>query len=154
MVARKKNKKKKTGVDLLNEISDKLITWVGTTNSIIIHTIIFIFSFISHWIFNISFDLVLLILTTVVSLEAIYLAIFIQRSVNQQATRLTDVEETLDDVEEALDDVEESLDEVEESIDDVEESISQKETSANSNTEKRLEEIIKELKALQTNMKK
>ncbi len=154
-MAKKKKKKKKF---LIKDIPDILVKWVGTTNSLIVHTLFFTLSFISHWIFNISFDLVLLILTTIVSLEAIYLAIFIQRSVNQQATRLTDVEDALDDVEESLDDVEESLDDVEESIDDVEESIASRHNlgphPSQQKLEKTLEEIISELKELKENLKK
>ena len=143
----------------VNDIRDSLVAWVGTTNSLIAHTAIFALSFLSHWLFGISMDSVLLILTTVVSLEAIYLAIFIQRSVNQQATRLDEVEESLDDVEEALDDVEESLDDVEESLDDVEESIDDVEESlaakknlhdhkADEKMRDSIEQIILELKAL------
>jgi septal ring factor EnvC (AmiA/AmiB activator) len=143
-MARKKKK------DILNEASDNIIKWVGSTNSLIIHTAVFVLSFVSPFIFKVSFDLVLLVLTTLVSLEAIYLAIFIQRSVNQQANRLEDVED-------ALDDVEESLDDVEESIDDVEESLSKKNVAAKSNSEKRLEksleEIIQELKTLKDHLK-
>lgn len=148
MVKKKKRKKK----ILLKDIPDIMVKWVGTTNSLIVHSVFFLLAFLSHWIFPISFDSVLLILTTVVSLEAIYLAIFIQRSVNQQATRL-------DDVEDALDDVEESLDDVEESIDDVEESLTLKNQEAavlpsDKKLERSLEEIIKELKALKANLQK
>jgi DNA repair ATPase RecN len=91
---------------------------VGSTASIIIHTLLFLFFFASHWIFSWPYDFILLVLTTVVSLEAIYISIFIQRAVNQQSVRLQEVEETLDDVEETLDDVEETLDDVEDSIDE------------------------------------
>ncbi|MFA6963526.1 MAG: hypothetical protein WC227_02310 [Patescibacteria group bacterium] len=141
---KKKNKKFQ-----LTDIPDIMVKWVGSTNSLIVHTLIFLFSFLSHWIFGISLDFVLLVLTTVVSLEAIYLAIFIQRSVNQQATRLEDVEE-------ALDDVEESLDDVEESIDDVEESLSSKDGAPHKNSKeihRSLEELISEIKALSKEIK-
>jgi len=148
-------KKKKKKRIILDEISDKVIKWVGSTQSLMVHTAIFFVTFISPWIFNISFDLVLLVLTTIVSLEAIYLAIFIQRSVNQQAIRLDDVEDALDDVEESLDDVEESLDDVEESIDDVEESLSARHNhaAASKKLERSLETIIEELKALKGKIK-
>jgi len=142
-----KKKKKKFQ---LSEIPDILVKWVGTTNSLVAHTLFFAFSFLSHWIFRLSLESVLLILTTVVSLEAIYLAIFIQRSVNQQSNRLEDVED-------ALDDVEESLDDVEESIDDVEESLSSKAHAnlhkTNREISKSLETLISELKDLAGNLK-
>ena len=144
MMAKKKNKKFS-----MTDIPDILVRWVGSTNSLLVHTLLFFFSFLSHWIFGFSIDIVLLVLTTVVSLEAIYLAIFIQRSVNQQATRLEDVED-------ALDDVEESLDDVEESIDDVEESLSSKAHSPHKSSQeinRSLENIILEIRALSQEIK-
>ena len=132
-------KKKKQKFSLEN-ISDFIIKWIGTTNSLIAHSMFFLLSFLSPWLFGFSVDTVLLILTTVVSLEAIYLAIFIQRSVNQQAKKLEEVEDALDDVEE--------------SIDDVEESINTKDGSAGRvSIEKSIEEIIKELKGLRAQVR-
>lgn len=123
-----KRKKK----NLLNIIPDFLITWIGSTSSMILHTTLFALFFLSHWLFGWSLDSILLVLTTIVSLEAIYLAIFIQRAVNQQAVRLEDVEETLDDVEESIDETQfkaESL-------------------TNNNQIEKSLEDIINEMKVL------
>ena len=146
---------KKKKVEPIESITDKIIKWVGTTNSLIVHTCIFVITFLSPYIFHISFDIVLLVLTTIVSLEAIYLAIFIQLSVNRQAVRLDDVEDSLDDVEESLDDVGESLDDVEEGLDDVEESLSSTRHHVTKSTNQKklelsLEEIIEELKLLKT----
>ncbi len=103
----------------IDSFSDRMTQWIGSTSSLILHTLFFALTLTSHWFFGWSFDLVLLILTTVVSLEAIYLAIFIQRAVNQQGIRLDEVEDSIDEVEEALDDVEESLIETEDDIADI-----------------------------------
>lgn len=66
-----------------------------------------------------------MLLTTVLSLEAIYLAIFIQMRVNQSAIRLANVEhnvgEIADDVEEIADDMEEITEDVKEIAEDVDE---------------------------------
>ena len=131
----------------VDRVSDKLTTWIGSTSSIVVHTIIFIFAFASHWVFGWSFDFILLVLTTVVSLEAIYLAIFIQRSVNQQADRLEDVEESLDEVEESIDEVERSLDEVEEQLDDTDEDIAKIALKTATKTVQRLEKPLDEVVA-------
>lgn len=104
----------------INKLSDWLTRWIGSTESLVLHSVFFVFCFLTHWLFGWSFDIILLILTTLVSLEAIYLAIFIQRSVNQQAIRLEDVEESIDEVEETLEDVEEDLEDIEEGLEDVE----------------------------------
>ena len=57
--------------------SRKITRWIGSPQSIIIHTIFFA-GMLGLRIFGVSSSDVLLILTTVVSLEAIYLSIFIQ----------------------------------------------------------------------------
>ncbi|MEK7082246.1 MAG: hypothetical protein AAB915_01030, partial [Patescibacteria group bacterium] len=60
----------------------KITQWIGTIESILAHTALFVVSFL--FIFaGIRTDTVLLVLTTVVSLEAIYLAIFIQMTINR-----------------------------------------------------------------------
>ena len=66
--------------------------------------------------------LILLILTTIVSLEAIYLAIFIQMTVNRQAESLAEVEEDLEDIEEDIEDISQDIDEIQQ--DEAEQEIS------------------------------
>ena len=51
--------------------------WVGSVPSIILHTLFFVVA-LSLPFFGIDFEKVLLIVTTVVSLEAIYLSLFIK----------------------------------------------------------------------------
>jgi peptidoglycan hydrolase CwlO-like protein len=67
----------------------------------------------------------MLILTTAVSLEAIYLALFIQMSVNRQTAELRavseEVEEISNDIDEIQEDVEDLAEEVEEISEDIEE---------------------------------
>jgi uncharacterized membrane protein len=70
-----------------DRLSDSVTEWMGSTASILIHTLLFA-GFFSLRLVGVSLEDVLLILTTIVSLEAIYLAIFIQRSVNKQTIRL------------------------------------------------------------------
>jgi peptidoglycan hydrolase CwlO-like protein len=96
---------------------------IGSVHSLIIHTILFIGAFLMV-VLGADLDRVLLVLTTIVSLEAIYLSIFIQISVNHQAKALAsvekDVEEIAEDVEEIAEDVEEIQEDVEEMQEDVE----------------------------------
>lgn len=97
----------------------KLIAWVGTTHSLILHSIFFVVMMCLPF-FGVDSSLSLLILTTVVSLEAIYLNIFIQMGVNRHAdeqkqTRivLSSVQETIEDVQDTVEDVQESIEEEE-----------------------------------------
>lgn len=97
---------------------------IGSIWSLIIHTIIFIVSF-SLVLLGVPFDRVLLVLTTILSLEAIYLSIFIQMSVNKNTIAIAeaqkDIEEIAEDVEEIQEDVEEIAEDVEGIQEDVEE---------------------------------
>jgi ABC-type multidrug transport system fused ATPase/permease subunit len=127
--------------NIFDRISDKATEWIGSTGSIIFHTIFFIVIFLLYFL-HISFDVIMLFLTTIVSLEAIYLSIFIQRAVNKQRETLEDVGETLEDVEESLEDVEESLEDVEESIEEDD----RDDDKVDKLIQKKLEEIISELK--------
>ena len=77
--------------------------WIGSTQSISVHTLLFAISFGAAWTGFVDVDRMLLILTTVVSLEAIYLAIFIQMTINEQAK---DIDEIQEDIEEIQEDVE------------------------------------------------
>jgi uncharacterized membrane protein len=112
---------------------DSIITWVGTPSSLVVHTLFFVFM-LSLRLFGVALGDVLLILTTVVSLEAIYLSIFIQMGVNRQAdeqkeTRnvlsngLHTLQETMDEVQETMEEVQETVEEVQETVDEEENSV-------------------------------
>ena len=68
----------------LERFAFKIIEWIGSVSSLIFHTIAFILNFALYF-FGIPFNTVMLILTTAVSIEAIYLAILIQMSINYQS---------------------------------------------------------------------
>lgn len=88
--------------------------WVGSVSSVIVHTLAFTAAFTLGALHLFSWDGVLLVLTTVVSLEAIYLAIFIQMSVNQNTESLREVEEDVDEIQKDIDAIEQDVDEIQE----------------------------------------
>lgn len=96
--------------------------WIGSTSSIIVHTLVFIMSFV-FVLLGVSLEKVLLVLTTAVSLEAIYLAIFIQLTVNNQAESLKGVEEDIDEIQEDIDEIQEDVDEIQEDVDEIQEDV-------------------------------
>lgn len=65
---------------------------------------------------GISSEDVLLILTTVVSLEAIYLSIFIQMTVNQHAAELEEVSEDIEEIQKDVDEIQEDVEDIQEEI--------------------------------------
>ncbi len=85
--------------NFLEKISFRLTDWIGTPVSLIIHTLLFFGIFALRY-FGVTTDYILLILTTAVSLEAIYLSIFIQMTVNRNTESLEEVEEDIEDIQE------------------------------------------------------
>lgn len=99
-----------------------LVKWVGSKSSLILHTIFFTVSF-ALILLGFSTEIVLLVLTTVVSLEAIYLGILVQYSVNRQAETLKSVAEDIEEVTEDVDDIQEDVEEMAEDIDEIQEDV-------------------------------
>lgn len=97
------------------DFADTLTKWVGTKTSLIIHTIAFVGIF-SLQLIGISFDHILLVLTTFLSIEAIYLAIFIQISVNKNTESLEEVEQDIDEIQEDVEEDDEHDQEVQDTL--------------------------------------
>jgi peptidoglycan hydrolase CwlO-like protein len=91
---------------------DDVTAWIGSTQSFVSHTIIFLSAFGTAALGFAELDTMLLVLTTAVSLEAIYLAMFIQMSVNKNTDSLREVEEDIDEIEEGLEDLEEDIEDL------------------------------------------
>jgi peptidoglycan hydrolase CwlO-like protein len=89
-----------------------------------VHTILFVSAFIIA-ILGIPFDRVLLVLTTIVSLEAIYLSIFIQMSVNRNEQRLDLVSEDIDEIQEDIEEISEDIEEISEDVGEIQEDVEQ-----------------------------
>lgn len=100
----------------MEETALTVTRWIGSPQSIVIHTILFIASFcvvIFGWL---QFDRMLLVLTTIVSLEAIYLSLFIQMTVNYQGASLEEVEQDIDEIQENIDEIQEDVGELAEDV--------------------------------------
>ena len=102
----------------IEKASNVLTQWIGTTSSIVAHTLFFFGIFALQWV-GLKLEQILLILTTAVSLEAIYLAIFIQMSINKTTESLESVEEDIEDIQEDVEDIQEDVDEMQEDVEEV-----------------------------------
>ncbi|MEK7604487.1 MAG: DUF1003 domain-containing protein [Patescibacteria group bacterium] len=100
---------------------EKIIAGVGSVPSLIIHTILFASSFVFAVVGVVEWSTMLLVLTTLVSLEAIYLAIFIQMSVNRHAAELAEVSEDVEDIQEDIEEISQDVEEIQEDIEDLSE---------------------------------
>lgn len=94
---------------------DKILTWLGSKTSVVIHTILFTLVFILG-ILTGSWEMLLLILTTLVSLEAIYLSIFIQYGVNKTNDTIQEVSEDIEEISEDDEDYDKTLEDIKRDI--------------------------------------
>jgi uncharacterized protein YoxC len=124
----------------LEEISIKATSWIGSTRSLFIHTALFIASFTLYF-WGIPLEEILLVVTTIVSLEAIYLSIFIQMSVNRQAHKLDAVSLDVEEIQEDVEGIEKDVDEIQKDVDEIQEDVE--------GIEKDVDEIQKDVDEIQ-----
>ena len=102
---------------------ERAVAALGSTGSLIVHTIGFT-AFFALAVFGVlSWETMLLVLTTLVSLEAIYLAIFIQITVNRNTQSLRDVEEDIDEISEDIEELGEDMEDIQEDLEEISEDI-------------------------------
>ena len=108
---------------MLDKMADSVISWIGSTASLVFHTLLFITSFLLPLFKVVDFEAMLLVPTTIVSLEAIYLSIFIQMSVNKSNKHIEVIKEDVNEIQEDIDEIQEDIDEIQEDIDEIQEDI-------------------------------
>jgi uncharacterized protein YoxC len=99
------------------------IASIGSIASLILHTALFAAAFLLSILGLIEWQFMLLVLTTIVSLEAIYMAIFIQIAVNRNTESLREVEEDIDEIQEDVEELGEDVEDIQEDIEEISEDI-------------------------------
>lgn len=105
-----------------DDFSKKLTSSIGSTKSLVIHTLFFMGIFTLRF-FGVEMSDILLILTTLVSLEAIYLAIFIQITVNRQGQELEEVSEDIEEIQKDVEEIQEDVGEISEDVGELQEDV-------------------------------
>jgi uncharacterized membrane protein len=113
---------KKKSLDGIERLAIRSTRFIGSTESLLIHTILFIGSFVLYF-FGVPFEEILLVVTTIVSLEAIYLSIFIQMTVNRQTRKLHAVARDVEDIQEDVDEIQKDVDEIQEDVDEIQKDV-------------------------------
>lgn len=93
--------------------------WIGSPASVVIHTVIFIGFFFAVHFNYIQYEEMLLVLTTIVSLEAIYLSIFIQMTINYTTQELAEVSEDIEEMQEDIGELQEDVEEISEDVEEM-----------------------------------
>lgn len=110
-------------IQFLTKVTDSIMWWMGSIPSLIVHSVVFLTAFLLPVFGLVSVDKMLLVLTTVLSLEAIYLAIFIQMSVNRSQEHIEDIREDIEEIQDDIEEISEDIEEISEDIDDIQEDI-------------------------------
>ena len=97
--------------------------WIGSPISLVVHTLIFIGFYAVTAAGFINYEEMLLVLTTIVSLEAIYLSIFIQMTINYTTQSLEEVGEDIEEIQEDLGEIQEDVGEIQEDVDELQEDV-------------------------------
>lgn len=124
-MSNKNKSKKSTRIDhgdVWESLSDKVTAWVGSVTSLIIHTLFFAGALLLI-LLGFETDKVLLVLTTVVSLEAIYLSILIQMTVNRHTESLEDVGEDIEGISEEVKEISEDVEDISEEVKEISEDV-------------------------------
>lgn len=145
MIAKNTNKIKE--IPKIEQIAIKITDWAGSTSSLITHSLLFLF-FILLIILGVNANKVMLVLTTLVSLEAIYLAIFIQMSVNRQTSKLDLVSEDVEEIQEDMEEIQKDVDEIQRDIDEIQEDVEEISEDIDE-IEKDVDEIQKDIDEIQ-----
>lgn len=103
------------------KIARTVTRWIGSLQSIVVHSVLFTVSFAAAWTGFLEVDRMLLVLTTIVSLEAIYLAIFIQMTINEQAEDIDEIQEDIDEIQEDVEEMQEDVEEMQEDFEEMSE---------------------------------
>ena len=127
--------------------------WIGSPTSIIVHTIAFVVAFVAVAEDLISWSDMLLLLTTVVSLEAIYLAIFIQMTINYTTHELQEVGEDIEEMQEDIGELQEDVEEITEDFEEMSEE-EQEEELRKTEQKKTLTDIQSDLRRLMQDIEK
>lgn len=138
--------RKRSRIEQIERGAHKATQWIGSTKSLVVHTIVFVLAFALP-LFGARFDMVLLVLTTFLSLEAIYLAIFIQMTVNKNTADIEDIQEDIEDIQENVDEIQEDIEDIEEDSNE-DQKIEQKEAQAINAIQTILTQLQKEIEQL------
>jgi methyl-accepting chemotaxis protein len=127
--------------------------WIGSPASIIVHTIAFIAGFVAIWVGLVEWNQMLLFVTTLVSLEAIYLSIFIQLSINYTTEAVADISEDVEEIQEDIGEIQEDVEDISEDVEEMSEEEAEDEAD-DAAQKKTLADIQSDLRKLMSDIEK
>lgn len=136
----------------LTQVADRATKSIGSMPSLFVHSVVFASAFLLPVLGLVPFEQMLLILTTALSLEAIYLAIFIQMSVNKNTEDIEDIQEDVEEIQEDIEEIEGDVDEIQKDVDEIQEDI-QEDVEEATQQQKEIEALAS-IQSILTNLQK
>lgn len=121
---------------------EQLTVWIGSVTSLFIHSLIFLGCFFVALLGWVPWETMLLVLTTLVSLEAIYLSIFIQMTVNRHQKELEEVSEDVEDIQEDIQEISEDVEDLGDDVEDIQEDIQELTEDEESEEERKKKQMV------------
>lgn len=142
---------------MIEKIALKIVKLIGTVESVIIHTILFTLAILLY-IFNCyDRETIMLVVTTIVSLEAIYLSIFIQMGMNNHGKKLEEIKDNVEDIQENVEDIQENVEDIQEDVEELNDDDNDDDNEDDEDIKKikdTLDILVKEIKDLKKKNKK
>ncbi len=149
LLSKESDRKKRSNA--LNQAANNATKWIGSASSLVVHTILFALCFISI-LLGAPVDRVMLVLTTVVSLEAIYLSIFIQMTINRHTKELEEVSDDIDEIQEDVEEIQKDVEDISEDMDEIQKDVDEIQEDVE-NIEKDVDEIQEDVEVIEVKVK-
>lgn len=133
-------------IENLEKLIVETIQWIGSITSLIIHTLLFTIFLVL--LFFMDTQKILLVLTTIVSLEAIFLSIFIQMSVNFQSKKLSSVASDVETIQKDVEEIQENVEEIEKIQEEIQEDEDEEEDEQYLKIKETMDKLLKEVSEL------
>jgi len=114
-------KKSKNKNVVVEKLVLKAMLWLGSVNSLIVHTLLFLAAYI--WYIITKDNTILIFVTAMVSFEAIYLSIFIQMGVNLHSKKLESVADDVEGLQKDVGEIQEDMEEIQEDVEEIQEDV-------------------------------
>ncbi len=121
---------------------ERFVLWIGSVSSLIIHTILYALVFVTGFLHWFPWDMVLLVFTTIISMEAIYLSLFIQITVNRHQKELEEVSEDVEDIQEDIQEISEDVEDLGDDVEDIQEDIQELTEEEQSEEERKKKQLV------------
>ena len=121
---------------------ENIPTWIGSTPSLILHTVFFASIFVLGFSGLVAPDYIFALTTNILSIEAIYLAIFIQMTVNRHQKELEEVSEDVEDIQEDIQEISEDVGDLGDDVEDIQEDIQELTEDEDSEDERKKKQMV------------